>query len=65
MNASGLQDAADAWVEKYRAYRPRESLGFLTPAEFSARLKPPIPAWRGVLYVLSADKKLDGRKILG
>jgi len=44
MSVSELQGAVDAWVEKYRTYRPRESLGFLTPAEFSARLEVPIPA---------------------
>jgi len=38
MSVSELQEVADAWVEKYRTCRPHESLGFLTPAEFSARL---------------------------
>jgi len=44
MNVSELQEVVDAWVEKYRTYRPHESLGFLTPAEFFAKLEVPIPA---------------------
>jgi transposase InsO family protein len=36
MNASELRKAVDSWLDKYHFYRPRDSLNFLTPAEFSA-----------------------------
>ena len=44
MNVGELREVVDAWVEKYRTYRPHESLGFLTPAEFSAKLGVLVPA---------------------
>jgi len=38
MNAAELQALADNWLDAYHFYRPRESLGGLTPGEFSATL---------------------------
>lgn len=29
-------EALDAWIEDYRTQRPHQSLGYLTPAEYSA-----------------------------
>jgi putative transposase len=49
MNATELASLANDWLEKYRFYRPHESLGGLTPAEFSARLGISIPH-TGVSY---------------
>jgi transposase InsO family protein len=43
MNAGELREAADAWLDKYHFYRPRESLNFLTPTKFSAALGLSIP----------------------
>jgi len=43
MNVTEMQAEVSLWLEKYRSYRPHESPGFLTPAEFSASLKPPVP----------------------
>jgi len=50
MNAAELNLEVAAWLEKYLFYRPHESLGFLTPAEFSAKLGVPIP-YAGVSYM--------------
>ncbi|MDR2482513.1 MAG: transposase [Treponema sp.] len=36
VNAGELREAVDSWLDKYHFCRPRESLNFLTPAEFSA-----------------------------
>ena len=52
MNSGGLQEVVDARPDKYRHYRPHESLGFLTPAEHSAVLGVPIPKRAGVIGVL-------------
>ena len=43
MNVTEMQAEVSLWLDKYRSYRPHEALGFLTPAEFSTSLKPPIP----------------------
>jgi putative transposase len=43
VNVAGLRSVTDAWLDKYHHYRPHESLDFLTPAEFSAKLGKPIP----------------------
>ena len=51
MNAAELNVEVSAWIKKYLFYRPHESLGFLTPAEFSAKLRVPIPH-AGVSYML-------------
>jgi putative transposase len=44
MNVAELQEVVDAWVEKYCNYRPHESLGFLTPTEFCAKIALPTSA---------------------
>jgi transposase InsO family protein len=49
MNATELAAVANDWLEKYHFYRPRESLGGLTSAEFSAKLGISIPHTRSVL----------------
>jgi transposase InsO family protein len=33
----------DSWLDKYHFYRPHEALGFLTPAEYCAKLGLSIP----------------------
>jgi len=43
MNVREMQDEVALWLQKYRCYRPHESLGFLTPQEFCATLGTPIP----------------------
>jgi putative transposase len=49
MNATELTALANDWLEKYHFYRPHESLGGLTPAEFSAKLGISIPHTGSVL----------------
>jgi len=49
MNAAEMQALADNWLDKYHFYRPHESLGGLTPAEFSATLGLSIPHTARVL----------------
>jgi putative transposase len=49
MNVTGLREVADAWLDKYHFYRPHESPGFLTPADFCATLGLTIPQMAGVL----------------
>jgi putative transposase len=49
LNVSELSSVVDAWLDKYHFYRPHQSLGFLTPAEYSATLGVSIPKAAGVL----------------
>jgi transposase InsO family protein len=49
LNVSELSCVVDAWLDKYHFYRPHQSLGLLTPAEFSATLGLSIPKVVGVL----------------
>jgi hypothetical protein len=49
MNAPELTVLTNNWLEKYHFYRPHESLGSLTPAEFSAKLGISIPHTGSVL----------------
>jgi putative transposase len=49
LNVSELSSVVDAWLDKYHFYRPHQSLGFLTPAEFSTTLGVSIPKAAGVL----------------
>jgi transposase InsO family protein len=48
MNVAELSTVVNVWLDKYHHYRPHESLGFLTPAEFSATLGSSIPRLTGV-----------------
>jgi len=43
LNVTELQAIVDQWLDKYHFYRPHESLGGMTPAEFSAKLGVTIP----------------------
>jgi transposase InsO family protein len=49
LNVAELSAVVDAWLGKYHLYRPHQSLGFLTPAEYSATLGISIPKVAGVL----------------
>jgi transposase InsO family protein len=49
MNATELTELANDWLDKYHHYRPHESLGGLTPAEFSVTLGLSIPHAGSVL----------------
>jgi putative transposase len=49
LNVTELSEVVDAWLDKYHFYRPHQSLGFLTPAEFSPILGVSIPKVVGVL----------------
>jgi len=53
MCAGELHKVADARLDKCRHYRPRESLGFLTPAEHSAMLSVPVPKRAGAQEAVS------------
>ena len=48
MNVRELSGVVDSWLDKYHVYRPHESLGFLTPAEYCATLGVSIPQVAGV-----------------
>jgi putative transposase len=48
LNVGELSEVIDEWTDKYHHYRPHESLGGLTPAEFSATLGLSIPRCAGV-----------------
>jgi len=43
MNVRELNEVVSTWLDKYHHYRPHESLGQITPAEFSAKLGVSIP----------------------
>jgi transposase InsO family protein len=43
MNVGELREVVDFWLDKYHFYRPHESPGFLTPAEYCAKLGLSIP----------------------
>ena len=47
MNVKEMQVEVALWLQKYRYYRPHESLGFLTPQEFFAK------------NVVSTDRGID------
>ena len=49
LNVTELSKIVDAWLDKYHFYRPHQSLGFLTPAEFSITLGVSIPHVGSVL----------------
>ena len=38
-DAVDQQDIVDRWLTKYHSYRPHQSLGYLTPDEYQAKLK--------------------------
>jgi transposase InsO family protein len=50
MNCGELAAVVDLWLDTYHFYRPHQSLDFLTPAEFSAKLGISIPHRTGVSY---------------
>jgi transposase InsO family protein len=43
MTAAELQESANKWLDKYHYYRPHEAPGYMTPAEFSAKMGISIP----------------------
>ncbi|GHV83848.1 hypothetical protein AGMMS50212_11880 [Spirochaetia bacterium] len=51
MNCKELTALVDRWLDKYHFYRPHQSLGFLTPAEFSATMGVSIPHKTRVSYL--------------
>jgi len=38
LDVADQQQLVDAWLEKYHSYRPHQSLGYLTPDEYLAKL---------------------------
>lgn len=51
LNVTELTAVTHAWLDKYHFYRPHQSLGFLTPSEFSATLGVSIPHRAAVSYM--------------
>src|SRR6266496_509278 len=40
LDVADQQELVDTWLKKYHHYRPHQSLGYLTPAEYLAKLNP-------------------------
>jgi transposase InsO family protein len=49
LNVAELSSVVEAWLDKYHFYRPHQTLGFLTPAEFSAAFGVSIPKAADIL----------------
>ncbi|GMO62721.1 MAG: hypothetical protein Ta2A_09560 [Treponemataceae bacterium] len=51
MTCGELSAVVDEWLDKYHFYRPHQSLNFLTPAEFLAKMEVSIPRRSDVSYM--------------